>query len=312
MADRPATDSPAHEDLARIREQAADWIVRLEDAEAGQRERLQAQCEAWQAVDPRRRQVLAQMQQMWSAVTPAPARRRRAAGLAVFLLLAGTLATQLPWESWTADYRTTAGEIREITLPDGSAALLDSNSAIDVDYGAGRRSVRLARGQLVVTVRPDPGERPFHVLTGHGSAVALGTRYSVRLEAQHAVVTVHESRVRLVPRTGGSAKVLKAGERAVLEPDGVGHVEPAKRTLPDWTDRRLVFNDAPLSAVVERLARYRPGWLRLDDELSGRDLHFTGVLPADDSDTALAVLADALPLQIRRLTPYLVWVEPAD
>jgi len=308
------TGAPNGEDLAAIREQAAAWVVRLAEAGADTREHLQAECDAWQAADPRRRRVLEQMQEMWSAVHPGQKRRRRRAGaLGLVLLLGAVIAGQLPWNVWTADYRTMAGEICNITLPDGSTVVLDSDSAMDVDYGEDRRGIRLERGELLVTVREDAAGRPFRVITEHGIAAARGTRYGVRLEEDHSVVTVHESRVRLVPREARDhGVILAAGQRARLTSAEVTDVESTERRLPDWADRRLVFNDVPLAEVVERLGQYRRGWLMLAGDLAGHDRRFTGVLPADDSDAALAVLADALSLRIRRVTPYLVWLQPQD
>ena len=313
MARQAVSETADDEDLATIREQAAAWVLRLEEAGPEERESVLSECEAWQEVDPRRRQVLGQMQQMWSAVAPAPPRRRRAAGLGLVLVLAGVVASQLPWGLWGADYRTAAGEIRDITLPDGSRVVLNSDSAIHVDYGDDRRRIRLARGELLVTVDTDPGGRTFDVTTEHGAAAALGTRYGVRLEEAYTAVTVHESRVRLLPREDtGHGVTLGAGQRARLTPEAVTALASGKPRTPDWAQRRLVFNDTPLDEVVERLARYRPGWLMLDGELAGRNLRFTGVVPAEDSAAALAVLAGALSLEVRSVTPYMVWLQPSE
>ncbi|MCR2688225.1 FecR domain-containing protein, partial [Salmonella enterica] len=71
--------------------------------------------------------------------------RRRAAlrnGLgAVALLGAGGLAAwrTLPMERMLADYRTGAGERRELRLADGTLLWLDSASAVDVTVDAGQR-----------------------------------------------------------------------------------------------------------------------------------------------------------------------------
>jgi len=313
MARQAAAEAEHQEDLASIREQAAAWVLRLEEAGPEAREPVESECEAWQSADPRRRQVLGQMRQMWSAVAPARRRRRRAAGLGLVLLLAGAMGTQLPWNLWTADYRTAAGEIRDITLPDGSRVVLNSDSAMDLDYGNERRRVRLERGELLVTVEKDPAGRAFDVTTEHGAAAALGTRYGVRLDEGYTAVTVHESRVRLLPREAAERGVtLGGGQRAHLTPEAVTAVASGKPRTPDWAQRRLVFNDTPLDEVVERLAQYRPGWLMLDGELAGRDLRFTGVVPAEDSAAALAVLAGALSLEVRSVTPYMVWLQPSE
>ena len=295
-------------DLAGIRDEAAAWIVCLDEAGPDERERLEADCEAWLAGDDRRRRVLEQMRKLWSAVEPGRKRRRRTAVTGLVVALAALLAGQVPWHGWTSDHRTAAGEIREVTLPDGSIALLDTATAIDVDYDDGARRIHLEHGRLLVKVRDN--DAPFRVMTEHGAATALGTRYGVRTAGDHAAATVYESRIRLVPRDAGDRAVtLAAGQRARLRRDEVRDIEPTKRGRPDWADGRLVFNDARLAEVIERLRRYRSGWLLLDDALAGDDRRFTGVLPAEDSDTALAVLADALSLRVQRFTPYVVRVE---
>jgi len=299
------------EDLAAIREAAAAWIVCLDEAGPGEREQLHAQCEAWQAVDPRRRRVLAQMRRMWSAVDPARKRRHQRFGALGLLLVVALIGGQLPWNVWTADHRTAAGEIRELELPDGSSVVLNSDSAIDMAYGDGGREIRLQRGELLAIVRADAGERAFRVVTEHGTAAALGTRYGVRLHGDHTMVTVTESRVRLEAAAGRS-RVVEAGQRARLQPDRITDVEPAERRRPDWVDGRLVFNDAPLAEVVARLQRHRRGWLMLDGSLESAGLRFTGVVPADDSDAALAVLADALSLRVWRVTPHFAWLRPGE
>ena len=304
MSVDPRATEDSYDDIAEIRREAADWIMRLDQAEPAERERVQAECDAWQAVDPRRRRVLAQMHRMWDAVEPDD-KRRKAGLLGLVVLLGGLLVTQMPWVVWTADYRTATGEIRDIELPDGSSIVLNTASVIDFEQGGERRVVRLQRGELLVAVGAD--RRPFAVETEHGAAVAEGTRYSVRRTPGASIVTVYESSVRLLPGNAvGAVATLTAGQRARLTEDGVTPLEPAGRRLPDWADRQLVFNDVPLAEVLDRLERYRSGWILLDDALAKRGLRFTGVLPATDSDASLELVAGSLSLDVVESTPYLV------
>ncbi|MCH9783681.1 MAG: FecR domain-containing protein [Gammaproteobacteria bacterium] len=300
-------------ELNRIRQQAAEWVVALQTAGADERPHLQAECDTWQAKDPRRRQVLEQIERMWQATEPAQARRRqnrrRLTGLGA-VLLATLFGTQLPWAYWGADHRT-AGEIRTLTLPDGSQVVLNSHSAIYLDYSDATRTVELVRGELLATVAKAP-DRPFSVVTRDLTATALGTEYSVRLDDGFTRVAVQESKVSVTPRHGGDRLELSAGQQADLNRDGVLARDAVPRQSPDWADGRLAFSNAPLTDVVERLARHRPGLLTLDDALANKPdaPHFTGVLPANDSDAALALLADTLNLEVRYLTPWYVTVRP--
>lgn len=298
-------------ELNRIRQQAAEWVVALRTASGDERARLQAECDTWQAKDPRRRQVLEQIQRLWQATEPALKRRRRHhpfTGLGAVLLVV-LFGAQLPWAYWNADYRTAAGEIRTLTLPDGSRVVLNSNSAIDLDYSGATRTVALVRGELLATVAKAP-DRPFQVTTRHLTATALGTRYSVRLEEGFTRVAVQESKVAVTPRNGGDGLNLTAGQQADLNRDGVIARSTAPRQRPDWADGRLAFSKAPLTEVVERLSHHRPGLLVLDDALANSSRRFTGVLPANDSDAALALLADTLNLEVRYLTRWYVTVRP--
>jgi transmembrane sensor len=299
-------------ELNRIRQQAAEWVVALQTAGADEHDRLQAECDTWQAKDPRRRQVLEQIQRMWQATEPPQERRRQRrrqfTGLGA-VLLAVLLGTQLPWAYWTADHRTAAGEIRTLSLPDGSRVVLNSGSAIDLDYSDATRTVELVRGELLATVAKAP-ERPFQVVTRDLTATALGTEYSVRLDDGFTRVAVQESKVSITPRHSDEQLELTAGQQADLNRDGVLARAATTSQRPDWADGRLAFSNAPLTDVVERLARHRPGLLTLDDALANSPRRFTGVLPANDSDTALTLLADTLNLEVRYLTPWYVTVRP--
>ncbi|AFT68623.1 Anti-FecI sigma factor, FecR [Alloalcanivorax dieselolei B5] len=297
-------------DLNHIRQQAAEWVVALQEAGADERARLQAECEIWQAEDPRRRQVLEQIQQMWQAPEPALERRRKRrrqlTGLGSLLLLAW-FGTQLPWAYWGADYRTAAGEIRVLPLPDGSQVVLNSYSAIDLDYTEGARTVKLVRGELLATVAKGP-DAPFKVETRDISATALGTQYTVKLAGSYSRVAVQESTVAVTPHNGGDTLRLTSGQQADLNRGGLITQSTAPTHRPDWANGQLVFNNTPLPQVIERLGRHRAGMLVLDETLaaSQRPPHFTGVLPADDSDAALALLSDVLNLKVKHFTPWYV------
>jgi transmembrane sensor len=187
--------------------------------------------------------------------------------------------------------------------------VLNSGSAIDLEFGDATRTVELVRGELLATVAKAP-DRPFQVVTRDLTATALGTEYSVRLEDGFTRVAVQESRVAVTPRHSDKQLELSAGQQADLNRDGVLARDATPSQRPDWADGRLAFSNAPLTDVIERLARHRPGLLTLDDALANSPRRFTGVLPADDSDAALALLADTLNLEVRNLTPWYVTVRP--
>ena len=298
-----------------IEEQAALWVVRLDEEAADEASRTA--CAQWCAQDPRHARALDAMRRMWESVTPqtpVPARRparepgsRHALGLLVIVPCLVWIASALPWRYWLADERTAVGEVRQFTLADGSQVTLNSDSAIDIDLSGDKRRLRLRRGEIYVEVAK--GSAPFVVIDRDGAARALGTRYAVRRDAQDTLVTVIESRVRVRPRAALDQSVeLVAGEQVRFDRHGI--TRPASVAAPGalaWRQGRVVFQDAPVAEVLRELARYRPGLLLVDDEaLAG--LRFTGVLPTGQSDGALALLCAALPIEVSRISPWLVRV----
>ncbi|MFX9169461.1 FecR domain-containing protein, partial [Acinetobacter baumannii] len=90
-----------------------------------------------------------------------PSRRRWLAGggLALAAGLAGLSLTPLATRL-RADHATGVGERRDLALADGSHVLLNTDSALSVDYTADRRGVALQRGEAFFAVARDPA-RPF-------------------------------------------------------------------------------------------------------------------------------------------------------
>lgn len=322
VAARAMPDAPDISPEVRMRAEAAEWIVRLGDDAVDDRTR--ADCAAWCARHPRHGQLLQEMRQLWTAVTPdtpvprpdrAGPRSRQLASLLCLLAIVPCLllvARALPWRHWLADERTAVGEVRELRLADGSRLTLNSDSAVDIDMTGDKRRVRLRRGEIYVEVAK--ASTPFVVIDRDGSVRALGTRYAVRKDAQDTLVTVTESRVLVRPREAGDKSVeLVAGSQLRFDRQGITR---APTTAPSnalaWQHGRLVFDDTPLPEVLRELARYRSGLLLGGDEAALSGLRFTGVLPTARSDEALALLAATLPLEVSRLSPWMVRVGAAN
>lgn len=294
-----------------IRTRAAEWIVQIAGAMSEQeRQASEEACRVWLNEDGRHAQVFRQMQGMWQSVeTPRP--RRKAPAIVAMLAAALLAYTALPTEQWLADQSTAVGEVRRVALADGSVLILDSATAVDVHFDGSQREVRLLSGKVLAEVAKDAHGRPFVVSGRDGTARALGTRYIVDQFAADTHVAVLESAVAVSSRKHSEHRVvLQAGEGVRYSQDGLGVVTAvAPAALEAWTQSRLVFNEAPLAQVIAELSRYRRGILTLKDAETVQSLRFTGVVPLDDTDAALLILAQNLHLRIAQVTPYVVWLE---
>lgn len=239
-------------------------------------------------------------------------RRQVLAGLAGLVASAG--AGLLGWDAWSesplagamlADHHTGSGDIRQLTLADGSELWLNTASAVDTDFSASLRRITLLRGEIAVrTAHGDT--RPLVVDTPHGRLRALGTRFTVRLARQSTYLGVFDGAVEARPERG-AARVLHAGQQTELNAVGVAAPQAALAARDAWTRGVLLADDITLGELVAELRPYRHGHLAVAPEVA--QLRVLGAYPLRDTDQALAMLEAALPVRVRRTLPWWVSIE---
>ncbi|WP_226888925.1 FecR domain-containing protein [Pectobacterium aquaticum] len=304
-------------DFEQIQQQAAEWVLRFSEVEQDSDDAilLHKEWQQWCLSDARHSVVYHQMQQLWAsaAITPAATSRKsrssRYAALAIFIA-GGWLLSQLPYAYWLADQRTVAGEVRRIVLDDGSELMLNSNSAVNISFTSQKRTITLLRGEVYAHVAKDPRSRPFVIDSAQAAAQALGTRYSVRDTGEDTLVSVDESRVRVTANENSDIRLdLGAGQQVGLDRLHITRPVGAS-TEAGWIHNQLIFENAPFIQVVDELSRHYSGLIYLDprqrQELDS--LHFTGVLPLNDSQQALELLKHSLPISVRQSFGYIVWI----
>ena len=207
-----------------------------------------------------------------------------------------------------ADIRTGVGEWSSQQLPDGSRLQLDGRSAVDLQFDATSRTLRLLGGEILVDVAKDPG-RPFVVVTEHGSVRALGTRFVVERLGDSTRLAMIESSTQVT--SGGDSATVSSGQQVQFDSHGIQPPQAVDGAGLEqaWNSHQLVIREQPLSEVLERLARHHRGYLSYDTKaLAG--LRVSAVLPADDSERALRLLARSLPIEVVQYTPWITRIRP--
>ncbi|MNE77579.1 fec operon regulator FecR [compost metagenome] len=143
----------------------------------------------------------------------------------------------------------------------------------------------------------------------HGQAIALGTRFSVRLDGPLTRVAVLEGAVAARP-LHAAGLLLKAGERSAFDANQVLPAAPLESGDLAWEHGMLLARDMRLADLLQELGRYRPGVLRCHPAV--RELKVSGAFPLTDTDASLRLLGDTLPVAIQGLTRYWVTVEPHE
>jgi transmembrane sensor len=287
-----------------------------------------SQVDAWAAADPSRAAELSRLQVAWRPTEPAgtwdvtsawtkvssrldsarfepeiiPVWRRpfvqwlAAAGL---LVAVGTGAWLTVRDRPTV-YQTAVGERREITLEDGSRITMAPASRIEIAAGYGQpyRAVTLA-GRAWFEVDHDEA-RPFRVQVGQTQVEDLGTEFEVDASSADVVVSVMSGSVSV--RAGAAAAVtLGPKDVAKVTPSGqpqVDHQVAVERFLA-WRKGTLSFENRPIGQVLDELERWHEVDFVASDEIRGRS--FTGDLPTDRLDVAMATLTTAMTLTANQL-----------
>ena len=300
-------------------DQAAHWLVKIEEQPLSPSDL--AQLNAWRQQHPHHEQAWQAAMQLKGMIGQVSNKlgkrvlaRERIDRRAVLKTLVGLAilapASKLAWDAWpalTADYRTAAGEQRDITLPDGSRLQLNTATKVDVQFSQTERVLRLIEGEMLITTAPDVIKRPFVVATQKGRVRALGTRFSVRdTNAESAMVTLYEHAVAVRPALQNQETRVEAGQTLRFSRDNVAKLQSHDRESPAWLLGQIISSDQRLGDFIADLARYRPGILRCDPAVA--DLRISGVFQLKDTDQVLDIVAGTLPVRIHRATDYWVTV----
>jgi ferric-dicitrate binding protein FerR (iron transport regulator) len=187
--------------------------------------------------------------------------------LVVAVLWAHMYTAQLPWTS----YSTAVGQVRKLTLEDGSQVELDTQSAVRARLSLIGRDVELERGQALFTPSHD-WLRAFDVIVNQHVVRALGTRFLVDRKSDDEFQTlVAEGSVEVQPRQKTPAaalpKTVAAGEMITVGPEA-SHVDKLSASQVEqhlaWLDGVLDF-DETLAEAVGEFNRYNKRKLIIDD-----------------------------------------------
>lgn len=290
---------------------AIDWWVRL-DAGALSHGELSA-FRAWLAGDKANEAAFEDICDLWGDLgklrgrlpRPAPAPRpwllpAAALAAAAIVLL---FAFGEPSILWRADFSSGTGEVRIVTLEDGSRVQLNANTALAKDFSGGQRRLTLLKGEAWFEVLPDPS-RPFTVEAAGGKTTALGTSFDIATEKARTEITVTEHRVAI--EDGGSRETVSAGQQTAYGP-GLAVLAPYAVDadgVTAWRRGKLIFQDKPLGEVVAILDHYHHGIFWAAPAI--RDRRVTGVFSTAKPMEAIRAIELSLGLRATFLGDYLV------
>lgn len=242
---------------------ARRWVIREDKGPLPPEE--EAELRSWLAADPRHLGAYVRAQAAWGwmgrarILAPAPTTRRRPSRY----WIAAAAACAVAGLGVGAELRPTAfessdGQIRRVSLPDGSVAVLDADARVKTWIHLGHRDITVERGEAWFQVAHDPS-RPFVVRAGEAAVRAVGTAFSVTRTSAGAEVIVTQGVVAASANQAQPAVRVRAGTMAVLDRGAVHTAALSPQDIDDelaWREGRIALSGVPLREAIARFNRY--------------------------------------------------------
>ena len=318
----------------QVVKQAIHWLLRLRNNSTNSR--LRQQCDVWRAEHyehelawQRVQWLQAELSSNLRAVPGAQVAfntlensaqglgRRQALKLLSGALLMGAAAwlgkDAVGWQQWTADFATATGERRGFQLPDGTRLELNTASAVDLDYTAQQRLIKLTRGEIIVTCggidEASSFDRPLRVQSRHGVYEGVGARFILRQDSDCTRLSVTGGTVVIHSplAADGMPAQVQAGQSYLIDHRQARSAPPLNMDVGAWADGLIVTRNMRLGDFLNEVGRYRHGYLACSADVA--DLRLSGVFRLENTDTLLAILPQTLPVQLRYRTRWWVTLE---
>jgi transmembrane sensor len=223
--------------------------------------------------------------------------------LASVAILAIVIIGFQPEKIVVQNFATAIGEVKKVTLEDGSEITIGAKSEVKAWATRKERHIILVSGQAFFKVAKNP-QRPFWVDAGETKVRVVGTQFDVRKGSDRTRVAVLEGIVN-VSSTNKSVTlapvVLTAGQQVTRL--NAGKFEPVNAIsvseLESWRNGRLIYLRSSLADVVADANRYFNHSITLGSK-DLADLKVTAAVSTHQIEALTDMLSSSLPVVLQR------------
>lgn len=204
------------------------------------------------------------------------------------------------------DYQTQVGEIRSLTLADGSQVTVGADSHIESEISEADRFVRLLQGEAFFEIVKAAGV-PFWVEVDDTVVQVVGTTFSINRSSQRIKVSVLEGVVRVAaaaptvnPFASEARHIeLREGQQVLRAVGGEFSEIIALPTaeMESWRTGWLSYKSEPLIDVISDANRYFEGEIVIGENSLNKVL-VTLSISTSDISMLPAMLTASLPLEV--------------
>jgi transmembrane sensor len=302
----PMSLAPVADDIPSgldpIRQEAYDWIVRFT---TGQMTPADVEVmKTWYRQSPAHKLAYAEARRVWKSLGPIASESHRRVGEGEIvpithtprraspsmpgrrLFLGGAVAATAAsvayvavrppldlWPSYTelmADFRTGAGERRQVLLSDNVSLDLNTRTSIAVrSQSPVVTQIELLSGEAAIST--GASAPPLTVIAAEGRLIATDAEFNLRCEDAQVSISCLKGRLEVEHR--GQTMSIACRQQVKYGAQGMGAIaafDPDSITA--WQQGVLTFDGTPVDQVISEINRYRPGRIILMNGSIGRRL----------------------------------------
>ena len=309
---KPMTPAIADEipaGLDPVRREAYEWIARF--MAGGMTATDVDAMKAWYRQSAEHKTAYAEARRVWRSLGPIASESRHGAdaGAAVPLarkpatmpsrrmFIGGAMAAAAasvayvavrpPLELWPsyaelmADFRTGAGERRQLMVADRVALDLNTRTSVAVrNASPAETQIEVLAGEAAIST--NGASQPFTVLAANGRVTASNAEFNLRCDASQVSITCLKGRLDV--EQSGRSMALSSGQQVSYGDGGMGAVSAIDPdSVTAWQRGVLTFDATPVERVIAEVNRYRTGRIILMNGDIGRRL-LNARLKVDETD----------------------------
>lgn len=232
-----------------------------------------------------------------------PSWLKNAAAIALVLITTGSIFYAIRSNKSEPTYYSSVeamrGQKSNITLPDGTKVILNSESTLkyNTDFNQKSREIALD-GEAFFEVAKNTN-LPFVVEVGNLSIKAVGTAFNVRAYSNENIVSTTLTEGKVSVKTPYETMDLIPNERMEFSRDEKKlekiQLENAKLSL-GWLNDQLSFENTTLAVVASNLSRIYNIEIELSSE-SIKQQRFTGIISNNSLQSVLRILSLTSPIR---------------
>jgi ferric-dicitrate binding protein FerR (iron transport regulator) len=154
--------------------------------------------------------------------------------------------------------RTSTGQTRMLTLPDGSKVWLNASS--NLKYPAtftGKYRNAILTGEAFFEIAHDK-TKPFRLQAGGVEVQVLGTKFNVSADQNNKSVTTTLLEGSVMLKSGSTSKKLSPGQQIkYVQSSGAFHLTyPDTSSVVSWKRGEFYFDDTPVQDIMQQVSEW--------------------------------------------------------